>query len=36
MDFYQYFAEQKMDILMDDGEQNNPFFAKIWERAVEL
>lgn len=36
MDFYQHFGEQKMDILVDDDEKNNPFLAKIWQQAAEL
>ncbi len=36
MAFYQQFGEQKLDILLDNGKQHNPFIDKIKQQAVEL
>lgn len=35
-EFYNKFGEQKIDIVLDDGEFKNPFTEKIKNEAVEL
>jgi predicted nucleotidyltransferase len=35
-EFFNKFGEQKIDIVIDDGEYNNPFVEKIIKDAVEL
>ncbi|MCL6493206.1 MAG: nucleotidyltransferase domain-containing protein [Ignavibacterium sp.] len=35
-EFFNKFGEQKIDILLDDGEFKNPFIEKIRKEAVEL
>ncbi len=34
--FYDHFGEQKMDIIIDDGDLNNPFVKKIYPHALKL
>ncbi len=36
LDFYQKFGEQKIDIILDDGQQNSAFIDKIKQHAIEL
>jgi len=35
-EFFNKFGEQKIDIVLDNGEFNNPFAEKIIKEAVEL
>jgi predicted nucleotidyltransferase len=35
-EFFNKFGEQKIDIVLDNGEFNNPFAEKILKEAVEL
>lgn len=34
--FYENFGEQKIDIIIDNGELNDPFVKKIYRDAVSL
>lgn len=36
VDFFQHFGEQKLDILLDNGELKNPFVKYIFPKAVLL
>lgn len=36
VDFFKHFGEQKLDILLDDGELNTPFVQHIFTKAVLL
>lgn len=36
VEFFKHFGEQKLDILLDDGEFKNPFTKHIYEKAVLL
>ena len=36
IEFYKHFGEQKIDIVLDDGEFNNPFTKHIIKKAVLL
>ncbi len=36
LDFYKYFGEQKIDIVLDDGSLKDPFVQLIFKEAVKL
>ena len=36
VDFFKHFGEQKLDILLDNGEFKNPFTKHIFQKAVLL
>ena len=36
IDFFKYFGEQKLDIVLDNGELKNPFVQHIFPKAVLL
>jgi len=36
IEFFKHFGEQKIDIILDDGEFNNPFTKHIVKKAVLL
>jgi predicted nucleotidyltransferase len=36
VEFFKYFGEQKIDIVLDDGKFNNPFSKYIFEKAIPL
>ncbi len=36
LDFFEHFGEQKLDILLDDGKQEDPFIRLILPGAIEL
>jgi predicted nucleotidyltransferase len=36
IEFFKYFGEQKMDIILDDGKFKNPFTKYIYSKAVLL
>jgi len=36
VDFFKYFGEQKLDIVLDDGEFKNPFIKHILQGAILL
>jgi len=36
IDFFKHFGEQKLDILLDNGEFKNPFVRYIFQKAVLL
>ena len=36
MDFFDHFGEQKLDIILDNGECKDPFVQYIFQEAVEL
>ncbi len=36
LEFFKYFGEQKLDIVIDDGSFKNPFTKIIYEKAVLL
>jgi len=36
IDFFQYFGEQKLDIILDNGELKNPFTKHIFHKAIPL
>jgi len=36
VDFFKHFGEQKLDILLDNGEFKNPFTRHIFQKAVLL
>ena len=36
IDFFKYFGEQKLDIILDDGRFKNPFSKIIFEKAILL
>ena len=36
IEFFKYFGEQKLDILLDDGRFTNPFSKHIFKKAVLL
>jgi len=36
IDFFNYFGEQKIDIVLDNGEFKNPFTKHIFKKAVLL
>ena len=36
IDFFKKFGEQKLDILLDNGELKNPFTRKILQKAILL
>ena len=36
IDFFEHFGEQKLDIVLDDGQMKNPFVRHIFQKAVPL
>jgi predicted nucleotidyltransferase len=36
VEFFKYFGEQKLDIVLDNGELSNPFIKHIFKKAVLL
>ena len=36
VEFFKYFGEQKLDIVLDNGELKNPFVKHIFKQAIEL
>lgn len=36
LEFFKYFGEQKLDIVLDNGKFENPFNKIIFKKAVEL
>jgi predicted nucleotidyltransferase len=36
IEFFKYFGEQKLDIVLDNGEFKNPFTKHIFQKAVLL
>ena len=36
IDFFQHFGEQKLDIILDNGDVQNPFVQHILKKAVLL
>ena len=36
IDFFKHFGEQKLDIVLDNGELKNPFVKHIFQKAVLL
>lgn len=36
VDFYKHFGEQKLDILLDNGELKHPFVKHIFKKAILL
>lgn len=36
VEFFKYFGEQKLDIILDNGELKNPFTKYIFQKAVLL
>jgi len=36
IEFFKHFGEQKLDIVLDDGEFKNPFVKHIFQKAVLL
>lgn len=36
VEFFKYFGEQKLDIVLDNGEFKNPFVKHIFKQAIEL
>lgn len=36
IEFFKYFGEQKLDIVLDDGKFKNPFIKYIFPKAVQL
>ena len=36
IEFFKYFGEQKIDIILDDGELKNPFIKHILPKAILL
>ncbi len=36
VDFFQHFGEQKLDIILDNGELKNPFVRHIFQKAILL
>lgn len=36
IEFFKHFGEQKIDIVLDNGELNNPFTKHIFKKAIEL
>jgi len=36
IDFFKHFGEQKLDIVLDDGEFKNPFIRHILKKAILL
>ncbi len=36
VDFFKHFGEQKLDVVLDNGELKNPFVKQIFQKAVLL
>jgi predicted nucleotidyltransferase len=36
VEFFKYFGEQKLDIVLDDGSLQDPFVSMIYKKAIEL
>ena len=36
IEFFKYFGEQKIDIVLDDGTFKNPFVKQILQKAIQL
>lgn len=36
IDFFKHFGEQKIDIVLDNGDLKDPFVKSIFQKAVEL
>ena len=36
VEFFKYFGEQKLDIIIDDGSFSNPFHKIAYEKAIQL
>jgi len=36
IDFFEHFGEQKLDIVLDNGEMKNPFVKHIFQKAILL
>ena len=36
IEFFKYFGEQKLDIIVDDGSFSNPFHKIVYQKAIQL
>ena len=36
VEFFKYFGEQKLDIIVDDGSFSNPFHKIVYQKAIQL
>jgi len=36
IEFFKNFGEQKLDIIVDDGQMRDPFVAMIYKKAIKL